>query len=236
MIETIKKHKALLIVAAALIIAAVSFAAGMSVKDSSADTTDEHFIGIEKARQIAFADAGVKEKDVHVTDADLEREDGARSYYDIEFNRGNTSFDYKIDAASGEIFDKSKEQTGKKAGTDGSGKPEETASLNSYIGVEKAKSIALKYAGVSAGAAHFTSAHLDTENGVKIYELEFTAGNRSYEFDINAYTGAILDSDSEYIGGGSRDDWDDDWDDDDDRDDDDDDRDDDDHDDGDDDD
>ena len=215
MIETIEKHKALLIIAAALIIAVAAFFAGMSVKDSSADTTDEHFIGIEKARQIAFADAGVKEKDVHVTDADLERKDGARSYYDIEFNSGNTSYEYKIDATSGEIFEKGKERMEKEDRPEGSQKPEETASLNSYIGVEKAKSIALEYAGVSAGAAHFTSAHLDTENGVKIYELEYTAGDRSYEFDINAYTGAILDSDTEYIGGGSKDDWDDDWDDDD---------------------
>ena len=67
MIETLKKHKIPLIIAAVLIIAAAAFFAGMSVKDSTADTTDEHFIGVEKAQEIAFADAGAKKQGVNIT-------------------------------------------------------------------------------------------------------------------------------------------------------------------------
>ena len=220
MIEAMKKHKIPLIFAAVLIITAAAFFAGMSVKDSTADTTNEHFIGVEKAQEIAFADAGVKKQDVRITDADLEREDGA-ACYDIEFRTGDAAFDYKIDATNGTILETEKKPLKKADKPQDTQKPEEKTGLNSYIGVEKAKSIALGYVGVSAGAAHFTSAHLDTEDGVKIYELDFTANGKEYEFDINAYTGDVLDYDIEYVEGrDDDDDWDDDDDDDDDGDDD----------------
>ena len=209
MIETLKKHKIPLIIAAVLIIAAAAFFAGMSVKDSTADTTDEHFIGVEKAQEIAFADAGAKKQGVNISDADLEREDGA-AYYDIEFRTRDAEFDYKIDATNGTILETEKKPLKKaekpQADTQ---KPKEKTGQNSYIGVEKAKSIALGYVGVSAGSAHFTSAHLDTEDGVKIYELEFTAEDKEYEFDINAYTGDILDYDVELVEDHDGDDWDD---------------------------
>jgi len=67
------------------------------------------------------------------------------------------------------------------------------SAANNYIGVEKAKSIALKDAGVSG--ATFVKAKLDTEDGVKVYDVEFYKGNVEYDYEIDAITGKILEKD-----------------------------------------
>ena len=90
------------------------------------------------------------------------------------------------------------------AGTSSSG----TGPVSNYIGVDKAKSIALKDAGVSSSAAVFTKAKLDREDGMMVYELEFYSGDTEYEYEINATTGKIRSRDTEFR------DYDDDWDDD----------------------
>lgn len=42
--------------------------------------------------------------------------------------------------------------------------------------MEKAKEIAMAHAGVSAGSVSFVKAKLDTEDGVKVYDIEFYSG------------------------------------------------------------
>lgn len=83
--------------------------------------------------------------------------------------------------------------------------------VSSYIGVDKAKSIALKHAGLSASSVTFTKAKLDREDGIRIYEIEFYSRTQEYEYEIKATNGKILDFDVEAL---DDDDWDDDWDDD----------------------
>ena len=61
--------------------------------------------------------------------------------------------------------------------------------------MEKAKAIALKDAGL--GSATFTKAKLDTDDGVKIYDIEFRSGNMEYDYEIDAKTGTILEMDAE---------------------------------------
>ena len=77
--------------------------------------------------------------------------------------------------------------------------PAETAAPTkaavSGISTEKAKQIALSHAGV--GSANFTKVQLDTEDGIRVYEIEFKVGNVEYEYDIDASTGAIVSSSSE---------------------------------------
>ena len=72
-------------------------------------------------------------------------------------------------------------------------KPAEPASK--YIGVDKAKSIALSDAGVKSSEATFTKAKLDKDDGVAVYEIEFFSGNTEYEYEINATSGNIRDKD-----------------------------------------
>ncbi len=73
-----------------------------------------------------------------------------------------------------------------------------TVSSSGYIGKAKAKQIALNKAGVSAANAEFVKANLDYDDGVRIYDIEFYAGDYEYEFEINARTGKIYDYDKDY--------------------------------------
>lgn len=65
----------------------------------------------------------------------------------------------------------------------------------SGISADRAKQIALSHAGVSG--ASFTKVELDTDDGVRVYEIEFKVGNVEYDYDIDATSGAILSSSSE---------------------------------------
>ena len=67
----------------------------------------------------------------------------------------------------------------------------QTASA-SYIGVEAARSAALKDAGESEG--DFTNATLEERDGTVYYDVEFTAGGAKYEYAVDALTGSIIEA------------------------------------------
>ena len=69
-----------------------------------------------------------------------------------------------------------------------------------YIGIDAAKAVALESAGVVEDDAVFSTAGLDKRNGMDYYAVDFTAGGQSYEYDIDAVTGVVIDSSS---GGGT---------------------------------
>ena len=65
------------------------------------------------------------------------------------------------------------------------------------IGIEKANEIAISHAGLSSGSVSFVKAKLDTEDGVKVYDIEFYSGNAEYDYEINSATGAIVSFDQD---------------------------------------
>ena len=67
------------------------------------------------------------------------------------------------------------------------------------IGIDKATEIALADSGLSVDAVTFTKQTPDIDDGVNIYEVEFTSGETKYEYDIDAATGNILDRDTDSI-------------------------------------
>ena len=150
-------------------------------------------IGLEAAKEIALADAGLTAADVTFTKERYEREDFVY-VYEIDFYTSTQEYDYEINADTGEIYSRSVEsfQTGAQVNT-GSG----TNANHSYIGVDAAKSAALSHAGVSAESATFSKAKLDNDDGRMEYEIEFYAGGMEYEYTIDAFNGTILEYDSE---------------------------------------
>jgi uncharacterized membrane protein YkoI len=66
------------------------------------------------------------------------------------------------------------------------------------ISLKKAKSIALKKAGLKASRVTFTSAHRERDDGRSIYDVEFCHGNWEYSFEIAAKTGRIIEWDKDY--------------------------------------
>ena len=162
------------------------------------ETTSSKRITKAKAKSIALKHAGVSASKATFVKAKLDYEDGRR-VYEIEFYRGNTEYDYEILASNGKIISYDKDIENYKI-------PRKNTSSSTYIGKAKAKSIALKDAGVSASSATFTKTKLDYEDGIRVYEIEFYTNSAEYEYEINAKTGKIRDMDVEHF------DYDDDWD------------------------
>ena len=165
---------------------------------TGSQTTTAKKITKAKAKSIALKHAGVSASKATFVKAKLDYEDGRR-VYEIEFYSGNTEYDYEILASNGKIISYDKDIENYKI-------PRKNTSSSTYIGKAKAKSIALKDAGVSASSATFTKTKLDYEDGIRVYEIEFYTNSAEYEYEINARTGKIRDVDVEHF------DCDDDWD------------------------
>ena len=171
-------------------------AAGTSAARNSAKN-----ISVEDAKQIALAHAKIAQSGVTFIKAKLDTEDG-RQVYDIEFYSGNTEYDYEIDAISGEIVSSDMDienytipaQTAPEATTAAQPK---SNNASGDIGIEKANEIAISHAGLSSGSVSFVKAKIDTEDGVKVYDIEFYSGNVEYDYEINAATGAIVSFDQD---------------------------------------
>ncbi|MCM1285090.1 MAG: PepSY domain-containing protein [Acetobacter sp.] len=65
-----------------------------------------------------------------------------------------------------------------------------SAKLN---GKEKAKSIALKDAGLKSSKVTFTKVKLDYDDGIEVYDIEFHTSIKEYEYEINASTWKIIE-------------------------------------------
>lgn len=134
----------------------------------------------EGAKAAAFAHAGVSAGDAASLRVKLDRDDGVQ-VYEIEFTADGVEYDYEIDAATGAV---------RKAGQ----KWNKSRQLQngSLIGEEAAKTAAFTHAGVSAQEAGYIRWELDRDDGVQVYEIEFTAGGVEYGYEIDAVSGAVL--------------------------------------------
>lgn len=65
------------------------------------------------------------------------------------------------------------------------------------IAQEQAVGLALAHAGVAKDDAALRKAHLDYEDGVLVWEIEFVSGGTEYEVDVRADSGAIVQYETE---------------------------------------
>ncbi len=63
--------------------------------------------------------------------------------------------------------------------------------ISTQISLDDAKNTALSDAGLSASDVTYTKDRLDYDDGVSVYEIEFYTSNQSYDYEIDANTGAI---------------------------------------------
>lgn len=148
-------------------------------------------ISLEEAKNIAFKDAGVTADSVTVTDARLDYDDGV-SRYEIDFYNSSYKYDYEI-STKGEIisFDKDNLKAGNAT---------TSQAVNAkYIGIDKAKSLALSSAGIKSANATFRKAKLEKDDGVWKYEIEFVSGNMEYDYEIEAVSGKIISHDVDSV-------------------------------------
>ena len=138
-----------------------------------------HFILLADAKKIALDDAGVSEK-VTFTEETLVAGGIKSPYYSFAFESDTARWTYKIDAVLGSIMDKTYDKIVSPA-------PE-------FIGLEKAKQIALKDAGLDETTQKivFTREELSRNSGKPCYILEFYTDKCAYSYKVDAVSGDII--------------------------------------------
>lgn len=174
---------------------------GANTSGSSANTSS--FIGESAAKAAALKHAGVSESSTKYCNAWLEYDDGRAECYEVEFMAGNTRYEYKIALTSATVLESERESyggsgsSGQSTGQSGSQTSGSSGTSSTDIGAEKAKSIALNHAGVSASQTSEMKVEQDWDDGVLEYEVEFKAGGVEYEYTIHGGTGQILKYESD---------------------------------------
>lgn len=143
-------------------------------------------IGMRAALEAAARYAGLTTADI--TDADVDPElDENPAHYEVEFQvSGKGELEYKVEAYTGQVL------TGQ-----ANVQPSTPVNPSGDIGMEAAKSAALKHAGLST--AVFTKAERDYDDGRLEYELEFHTDSAAYEVTVDAATGRVLDYEKENL-------------------------------------
>ena len=143
------------------------------------------YITLSEAKKIALDDAGVNVKVVFTTEELVAG--GIKSpYYYFVFESDSARWTYKIDAVLGVIMDKTCDKIIPLA-------PE-------FIGLEKAKQIALEDAGLDEAAQKivFTREELSRNSGKPCYILEFYTAKKQYSYKVDAVSGDILEKNIEW--------------------------------------
>ena len=145
-----------------------------------------HFILLADAKKIALDDAGVNVKVVFTTEELVAG--GIKSpYYYFVFESDSARWTYKIDAVLGVIMDKTCDKIIPLA-------PE-------FIGLEKAKQIALEDAGLDEATQKivFTREELSRNQGKPCYILEFYTDKCAYSYKVDAVSGEIIGKKTEWF-------------------------------------
>ena len=145
-----------------------------------------HFILLADAKKIALDDAGVSEK-VTFTEETLVAGGIKSPYYYFAFESDSARWTYKIDAVLGVIMDKTCDKIIPLA-------PE-------FIGLEKAKQIALEDAGLDEATQKivFTREELSRNSGKPCYILEFYTDKCAYSYKVDAVSGEIIGKKTEWF-------------------------------------
>ena len=144
-----------------------------------------HFILLADAKKIALDDAGVNVKVVFTTEELVAG--GIKSpYYYFVFESDSARWTYKIDAVLGVIMDKTCDKI--------------ISPTPEFIGLEKAKQIALEDAGLDEAAQKivFTREELSRNSGKPCYILEFYTDKCAYSYKVEAVSGDILEKNIEW--------------------------------------
>ena len=155
---------------------------GTSTGTGTNTGTSTGSITLERAKEIALADAGLTASQVTFTQARQDWDDG-RQTYEVDFYTSSSKYDYEILTADGTILQRERETFS--SGNSGTGD----------IGLEQVKTIALTDAGLTASQVTFTQTRQDWDDGRLTYEVDFYTSTHKYDYEILASNGTILQED-----------------------------------------
>lgn len=170
------------------------------------------FISKDDVKDIIAANMNVSSGDLYFEDIDFDFDKGV---YEVEVWYINDAvYEYKIDARTdtegGRIIytdfkyftngitddnNSNNNNNSNNSNTNGSTNNATTASIT----VDEAKNIALTNANLTEDAVQFLRTEQEYDDGVLVYEIDFTHGDFEYDYKINANTGDVVSYDRDSI-------------------------------------
>ena len=170
------------------------------------------FISKDDVKDIIAANMNANVNDLYFEDIDFDFDKGV---YEVEVYYHNDAYEYKVDARTstegGSIIytdfkyftngitddnnSNNSNNNSNNSSTNGSTNNATTAS----IPLDEAKNIALTHANLTEDAVSLLRTEQEYENGVLVYEIDFTSGDYEYDYKINANTGEVVSYDRDSI-------------------------------------
>lgn len=197
----------LILTGAALSLAVAMTGCGGKPVINQQPSSQEQLISMEAAQEVALKAANIAAEDAAISATTLNEAAGT-SCYKVEFTSGDYAYAYTVNAETGAVMEMSsreKNAVDTQAQTEATVPAADSATTQSSaaataqtvtgtVDEEMAQKIALDHAGVKATDATITKSKLDYEGRRQVYEIEWYAGGKKYDYEIAVDTGEILSS------------------------------------------
>ena len=197
----------LILTGAALSLAVAMTGCGGKPVINQQPSSQAQLISMEAAQEVALKAAKIAAEDAAISATTLNEVAGT-SCYKVEFTSGDYAYAYTVNAETGAVMEMSsreKNAVDTQAQTEATVSAADSATTQSSaaataqtvtgtVDEEMAQKIALEHAGVKATDATITKSKLDYEGRRQVYEIEWYAGGKKYDYEIAVDTGEILSS------------------------------------------
>lgn len=197
----------LILTGAALSLAVAMTGCGGKPVINQQPSSQEQLISMEAAQEVALKAANIAAEDAAISATTLNEAAGT-SCYKVEFTSGDYAYAYTVNAETGAVMEMSsreKNAVDTQAQTEATVPTADSATTQSSavataqtvtgtVDEEMAQKIALEHAGVKATDATITKSKLDYEGRRQVYEIEWYADGKKYDYEIVVDTGEILSS------------------------------------------
>ena len=197
----------LILTGAALSLAVAMTGCGGKPVINQQPSSQAQLISMEAAQEVALKAANIAAEDAAISATTLNEVAGT-SCYKVEFTSGDYAYAYTVNAETGAVMEMSsreKNAVDTQAQTEATVPAADSATTQSSaaataqtvtgtVDEETAQKIALEHAGVKATDATITKSKLDYEGRRQVYEIEWYAGGKKYDYEIAVDTGEILSS------------------------------------------
>ena len=197
----------LILTGAALSLAVAMTGCGGKPVINQQPSSQAQLISMEAAQEVALKAANIAAEDAAISATTLNEVAGT-SCYKVEFTSGDYAYAYTVNAETGAVMEMSsreKNAVDTQAQTEATVSAADSATTQSSAAAtaqtvtgtedeEMAQKIALEHARVKATDATITKSKLDYEGRRQVYEIEWYAGGKKYDYEIAVDTGEILSS------------------------------------------
>lgn len=152
-------------------------------------------ISPEQAKNIALQHAKVNQNEAGFIQVKQDFDDGIPEY-EIEFYKGNTEYEYTINANNGQII--SNKQELKQGFFDQASQAMTNSNQATFsITNDQAIETALKHAQLNKSQVRNLACYQDIDDGRSMYKVKFWKEYTEYEYEIDANNGQIIEFDIE---------------------------------------